>query len=77
MKLRHDHLKRFKNDWACRELVINALQNRRKAESAKQRSVFAPKSPDSAQTSKRKGFNPRSKVALTQSEGPESTADGS
>ncbi|KAG9048871.1 hypothetical protein FS837_011780 [Tulasnella sp. UAMH 9824] len=77
MRQRHDHLTQFKNDWACRELVINALQNRRKTESAKLRSVFAQKSPNSAQTSKRRGFNPRSKVTLTYSEGPESTADGS
>ncbi|KAG8909169.1 hypothetical protein FRC01_007097, partial [Tulasnella sp. 417] len=77
MRLKHSYLTQFKNDWACRELVMNALQNRRKSESARLRSLAGPKPANPIKTSKRKGFNPRPKAAPKQQEEPESTVTGS
>ncbi|KAG8909106.1 hypothetical protein FRC01_007130, partial [Tulasnella sp. 417] len=66
MRLKHSYLAQFKNDWACRELVMNALQNRRKSESARLRSLVGPKPANPIKTSKRKGFNPRPTAAQKQ-----------
>ncbi|KAG9018792.1 hypothetical protein FRB90_009640 [Tulasnella sp. 427] len=68
----HPYLKRFKSDWACRELVLAALQNRRKTESAKlNRAAKSPTKKPPAK-SKRTGFKPRSKSAVptTSTAGP-------
>lgn len=69
MKLRHSYLTQFERDWACRELVKSALQNRRKTDSMRQRGALAPKSSNPIKASKRGGFNPRPKTALEQPEG--------
>lgn len=69
MKLKHSYLKQFKHDWACQELVIGVLQNRRKAENAKERNQAAPKG-QSKPKSKRKGFKAR---AASDSVPPEET----
>lgn len=79
MKLKFPHLKRFKHDWACHELVIGALQNRQKAESAKVRSLVA-KSPSKKKVnpSKRKGFKTQStsvNLASTQGDAQGSVVD--
>ncbi|KIO24256.1 hypothetical protein M407DRAFT_213183 [Tulasnella calospora MUT 4182] len=60
MKHVHPYLKRFKGDWACRELVISALQNRRKVEHARIKALMV-RSPSKPPKSKRAGFKPRSK----------------
>lgn len=66
MKRVHPHLKQFKNDWACRELVLGALQNRRKTEHAKIKGLMTNKK-TSREPSKRKGFKPRTKKADSES----------
>ncbi|KAG8938570.1 hypothetical protein FRC04_008246 [Tulasnella sp. 424] len=66
MKRVHPHLKQFKNDWACRELVLGALQNRRKTEHAKIKGLMTNKK-TSHEPSKRKGFKPRTKKAGSES----------
>ncbi|KAG9030894.1 hypothetical protein FS837_003159 [Tulasnella sp. UAMH 9824] len=69
MKHVQPYLKKFKGDWACRELVISALQNRRKVEHARIKSLMV-RTP-SRPKSKRVGFKPRSKSASTASPGEE------
>ena len=59
MRTTYPYLKRFKSNWACRELVIGVPQNRRKSENAKSKGVGTKKA---ERTSKRTGFKPRSKV---------------
>ncbi|KAG8921033.1 hypothetical protein FRC01_000473 [Tulasnella sp. 417] len=70
MKNKHPYLSRFKHNWACRELVIGALQNRRKAESAKVRSRVGKTSTKVKPAAKRKGFKPRS-TSTNQAQTPE------
>lgn len=73
MKRAHPHLKQFRNDWACRELVLGCLQNRRKSEHAKIKGLMTNKATD-RQPSKRKGFKPRPRSKTTDPE-PESGSD--
>lgn len=76
MKLRHSYLAQFECNWACRELVKNALQNRRKAESMRQRGILVKKSANFIKAPERKGNSLRSNVLSEEPEGPESAADG-
>ncbi|KAG8900428.1 hypothetical protein FRC00_012971 [Tulasnella sp. 408] len=73
MKHVQPYLKKFKADWACRELVISALQNKRKVEHARIKSLMV-RSP-SKPKSKRAGFKPRSKSASTASPEEEELID--
>lgn len=50
MKKRYPYLKRFQHNWACRELVLNALQNKRKVEQARVKALVA-KNPNKAKRS--------------------------
>ncbi|KIO28558.1 hypothetical protein M407DRAFT_22296 [Tulasnella calospora MUT 4182] len=67
MKNEHPHLKQFKNDWACRELTLGALQNRRKTEHSKIKGLMTAKKTDRPQ-SKRKGFKPRPRATMAELE---------
>ncbi|KIO18458.1 hypothetical protein M407DRAFT_225582 [Tulasnella calospora MUT 4182] len=66
MKHVQPYLRRFKGDWACRELVISTLQNRQKVEHARIKALMV-RSPSKPSKSKRTGFKPRSKSASTAS----------
>ncbi|KAG8991599.1 hypothetical protein FRB90_001284 [Tulasnella sp. 427] len=77
VKRSHPYLKRFKNDWACRELVLAALQNRRKTEAAKINRLTAKSPSKKPAKSKRNGFKPRSKSTAPTAGPSNGDGDGS
>ncbi len=76
MKHVHPYLKQFKNDWACCELVLGALQNRRKTEHAKIKALMTNKKADRPH-SKRAGFEARPKGNAKESESEAAHTEGS
>lgn len=78
MKRAHPYLKAFSHDWACRELVIGFLQNRRKAENARVKALVVGPGKKKLVPSKRTGFKPRSKTVDPESgAGPSGSASTS